>query len=82
MARGRGPPSSKTLKQTSDPPSDFWYRSIVDLISYLNAHGADYEKLKATVAQYPPKHGWDKETEEYVGLAIRLSLREPRNELP
>jgi len=63
-------------------PSDFWYRSIVDLISYLNAHGAGYEKLEATVAQYPPKHGWDKETEEYVGLAIRLSLREPRNELP
>ena len=63
-------------------PNDFWYRSIVDLISFLNAHGADYEKLKAKVAQHPPKHGWDKDTKDFVGLAIKLSLREPRYELP
>ena len=61
-------------------PHDFWYRSIVDLISYLNAHEADYEKLKATVAQRPPKNRWDKDSKDFVGLAIKLSLREPRYE--
>ena len=57
------------------PPHDRWYRSIVDLVSFLEKHETSLEKLKAAIRKHPPKNGWDADSTQFVRLVLKLATK-------
>ena len=56
-------------------PYDRWYRSIVDLVSFLDRDEADIENIKTAIKKHPPQNGWDEDSRQYVRLILKLAMK-------
>lgn len=62
-------------------PYDRWYRSVVDLVSYLDVYETDIEEIKTAIKEHPPQNGWDKDSVQYARLVLKLAMKNKKENI-
>lgn len=56
-----------------------WVKDVTRFVEHLSFHGYDTQKIEKDIKKFPPRHGWDEQTETFVKLALNICFRDPRN---
>ena len=58
------------------PPFNEWYRGVVDLIYHLHRADEPSKKITDAINKHPPKTGWDKDSIQFVRLAMKIAEKQ------